>query len=578
MLTKKQTEAFLKKQMDLAELIDSQSKIDKMIAEEIEAELVYEAARSLKAFFILAWDYLEPGVPYMDNWHIDCICDHLEAVHKDQILNLIVQISPRSAKSSLCNVVFPVWRWITKPATKFITAAAIDKLAIRDTVRSRTLMRTEWFQNNFAIPTDLVFAADVNQKSRYENTRNGYRIATSVRGQGIGEGFDILVVDDPHKPKEIQSKAARQAVIEWYSGTLSTRKNSPKSKKILIHQRLHEEDLIGWCIKNEPDLWEVVNIPMRYEKKRALVSILGWKDPRTEEGEVFWKQRWPEYELKALEFSLGKAGAAAQLQQNPTPPEGSIVKHETFKYYYFQNTPEQLNRYDFLFGSWDLTFTDTGESYCVGQVWGKKGANLYLIHQYRDKMDMVEQLKAVEKMKKDFPAIRTILIEKKANGSAVVSILKTAIPGLIEIDPGSSNKEIRLNAANFSFEARNVWFPCKELNPWVKEVCNELTTFPRGEFDDIVDATSQAINWARQKGGDMSIDPLTAIEEIERQYLDEEVVLDKPNSVSGIFECPKNIKELDPKNSNYYAELEKQRGSGINRSPSIKNLRNIWST
>lgn len=491
--------SLISKQTELAALNAATNSLDQKLAPALLQEQVELGKKSFKSFFVQAWPYIDPGKPYMDNWHVDCLCEHLEAVTNGEIQNLIIQISPRSSKSSICNVAWPVWSWIKNARAKFITAAAIDKLALRDATRSRTLINSPWFQRAYAEPLGIKLSADTNQKSRYENTQYGYRIATSIAGQGIGEGFDYLVIDDPHKPKEM-GKIHRDAVIDWYTGTISTRKNSPKSAKVLIHQRLHQLDLIGWCIKNQPELYEIINIPMEFEPERKFFTSLGWTDPRTEPGEIFWKERWPIEELNALKKDLNPYGTAAQLQQNPVPREGGVIKKDWIKYYTTPYNKYNAGQYELLIGSCDLTFSDTGNSFTVGQVWGKKGPNYYLIDQFRGNMNVVKQLGMIRDMKRNYPNMRTILIEKMANGDAVVAQLQKEIQGLVPIklsEIGGGDKEVRLALASLAFESGNIYVPHPDTNPWVKEFIEELTTFPRAGNDDQCFLPDTLINTAR---------------------------------------------------------------------------------
>jgi predicted phage terminase large subunit-like protein len=504
-------------QTQLASIMAEQDLMDRRLEKELKVEMIDAAKDNLESFFKLAWDYIEPGIPYLDNWHISCICDHLSAMYRGEIQNLAVEISPRSSKSSICNVIFPVWVWVNQPEAKFITTAAIDKLAVRDSVRSRRLMQTPWFQDNFAIPLGIEFARDQNLKTRYDNTKSGYRIATSIGGAGIGEGFDYLIVDDPHKPAEINSPAAREAVIEWWGGTASTRANTPDSRRLVIHQRLHEDDLIGYLKKNEAETYDFVTIPMEFEPERKFFTSIGWEDPRTEEGAVFWPERWPKHTLEKLKKSLGEYGASAQLQQNPVPKAGGVIKRDWVKYYSVPFNKFQLCQFELILGSWDLSFSNTGNSYCVGQVWGKRGNNKYLLAQYRDKMDVVQQLQAIRQMKKDFPSIRCMLIEKKANGDAVIRMLQKEIQGLIAISPqeiGAGDKEVRLAACSVEFESSNVWFPDKSFAPWITETVNELVNFPKAQYDDIPDVVSQVLNWLATKSGLSSINVTATAEQL----------------------------------------------------------------
>ena len=175
-----------------------------------------------------AWRVVEPGTPYIHNWHIDAICEHLEAVTRQQIKNLIVNIPPRHMKSLLVAVFWPTWWWTFQPSVRFLFASYAEPLAIRDALKSRRIIQSEWYQQRWGHRFQL--AGDQNQKKRYENDHTGFRVATGVDGVATGEGGDVLVVDDPHKAKGVESAAQRQNVTEWWDKTWSTR--GPRARKL----------------------------------------------------------------------------------------------------------------------------------------------------------------------------------------------------------------------------------------------------------------------------------------------------------------------------------------------------------
>ena len=147
---------------------------------------------------------------------------------------------------------------------------------------------------------------DQNTKTRFDNDKRGSRLSTSVGSALTGEGGSIIVVDDPNAAQEAFSEATIQATIDWWDNALSTRLNDPKTGAfIVIQQRLSEDDLTGHILSKQSDDWTHLCLPMRYESDRSFVTSIGWKDPRTEEGELLWPERFGEKEVKALESSMG---------------------------------------------------------------------------------------------------------------------------------------------------------------------------------------------------------------------------------------------------------------------------------
>ena len=211
--------------------------------EKVKAE---QYRRSLKAFTKASWATIEPGVPFLNNWHIDAINEHLQAVIEGDIKRLIINIPPRHMKSLSTAVILPAWAWTRDPSMKFLYASYAASLSIRDSTKCRRLIESPWYQAHFP---DITLTSDQNQKSRFENTSSGIRLATSVGGTATGDGGDIILVDDASSASDAQSSAMRTSVLEWWDQTMQTRLNNPQTGAfVVVQQRLHESDLTGHII------------------------------------------------------------------------------------------------------------------------------------------------------------------------------------------------------------------------------------------------------------------------------------------------------------------------------------------
>lgn len=453
---------------------------------ELERELGRE---SLYAFVKLAWPILEPSTPFLDNWHIRLICEKLESVSSGECKRLIINVPPGSAKSSLVCVLWNAWDWIRNPQRKFLYTSFDARLTRRDGARTIELVTSEWFRARwgsvFGVSPDV---ADAD----FKNDRGGVRFATSVRGKTTGEHPHILVVDDPSKPKETSDKALAE-VINWWKSTIISRGNQLEIARVIIMQRLHEQDLCGWLLEGEGrDEWEVVSIPLEFDPERACVG-----DPRTEEGEIFWKSRYtPEIvaQLKGPK-GLGAKHYAAQYQQLPAP-DGGLIFQAAWLTKRWSQLPDP---YDDACLSWDMAFKDgDGADWVVGTVWLRKGADYYLVDRVRKKMGFTETVQEFVGQIAKWPRIRRRIVEDKANGTAVVDVLKRKISGLVLVNP-DGGKVARANAVTPYFEAGNVWLPNAS---WVDEYVLELVRFPLGAHDDQVDSTTQALNYLGSKTND----------------------------------------------------------------------------
>ena len=224
-----------------------------------------EAQTSLREFFRQSWPVLEPQTQCIPNWHIECIAEHLEAVSAGEIRRLIINIPPRMTKSLLVSVAWPCWEWIEAPAQRWIFCSYAGSLSTMHSLVRRNLIASPWYQERWGRRVRL--KADQNQKSEFENTASGRMTATSITGATTGKGGNRLVLDDPQDPRQAASDLERQAAIDFYTGTLSTRLDDRRRGAIvLIMQRLHEQDLTGYILSTETG-WTHLSLPMRAEKR-----------------------------------------------------------------------------------------------------------------------------------------------------------------------------------------------------------------------------------------------------------------------------------------------------------------------
>lgn len=274
-----------------------------------------ECESSLIKFTEAAWPIIEPGVPFRGNWHLDAIAEHLEAAHNGDITRLLINIPPGHCKSTIASVTFPAWSWQKNPTTRWYCSSYDAAICVRDAMRTRQILTSSWFNQRW--PGRIEFANDQNAKTYYENTARGWRMSVPV-GSGTGQHPDFVIVDDPHNVKKADSEKQRQAVIDWWDGTMSTRGKARGVRQIVIMQRLQDEDLTGHVLERaEDEGWVQLMLPARYEPARRCVTVLGFEDPRDDDGELLWPELHDEAAITRLEDVLGPARSAGQLQQRP---------------------------------------------------------------------------------------------------------------------------------------------------------------------------------------------------------------------------------------------------------------------
>lgn len=294
-----------------------------------------ECRRSFKSFVKSAWKVLEPGKELRWNWHMDALCEHLQAVMEGQIQRLVINIGPGHTKSTIVSQSFPAWVWTRKPSTRMLCASTDLPLAIRDNRNCRYLIESEWYRacygREFKLnQTMFDMSDDQNMKSYFENDHKGYRQGISVGAKGIGKRGDLLLIDDPHDPREGDVK--RLEVLEWYAQTWYSRLNDQEhGPMITVGQRIHDEDLCGRILKLGG--CEHLCLPEEFEPARRCVTSIGWCDPRDEAGELLWPDKFPTLVVTKLKENLGSFGYAAQYQQAPVPATGGTFKKEWARYF-----------------------------------------------------------------------------------------------------------------------------------------------------------------------------------------------------------------------------------------------------
>lgn len=483
---------------------------EQLTQEQINDALVTVACeRDFHTFVEEAWPTAVPGEPLQDNWHVKAICEHLQALYQGEFDNLLINIPPRHGKSVLCCVMFPSWLWVKDPVYRMIYASYSQTFAMRDSRETHRLITSPWYQARWGRRFEL--ASDADAQVRFETDKKGFRVATSPGGLGTGEGGDLIVVDDPHKADEVASDVTRQAVLDWWNVTMQSRTGRyGRTKRLVVMQRLHEMDLSGDIIGKGGYIH--LCLPQEYEKKvisvpadpasmvvvkPELPTRTGWADPRTEEGELLWPERFPREVIEATQKppKMSTVVYAGQYQQRPAPAEGGMFQRKWWRYYKVDPLALIAKAEDKCW-SWDMAFKDLqGSDYVAGTAWVRIGADFYLLpHTVHDKLGYSASRAAVKNCSAMWPDIHAKLVEDKANGTAVVEDLQHTVPGLIAIDP-RGGKESRASAMQPYCEAGNVWLPDPSLAGWVEQYVEEFRVFPNGRNDDWVDSSSQAVTW-----------------------------------------------------------------------------------
>ena len=441
--------------------------------------------RLAKARKGLSYFTLQTKPDYLFGWVHKEICDELDRFLQDvadkKSPRLIITMPPRSGKSELVSRRFPAFALGRNPELQIIATSYSSDLSQRFNRDVQRVIDDEKYFDLF--PNTRLSNSRVRTDSRgsYIRTSDLFEIvghAGAYRSCGVGggitgQGADILIIDDPIKDRaQAGSKTIRDSIWDWYTSTAYTRL-SPGGGVIVMATRWHTDDLIGRLIQRmgEGDTFRIVNYP----------AIAEHDELHCKAGEALHPERYPLSTLLQIQKTIGSRDWEALYQQHPVPDGGALFKLEWFRRWTATSLPPE---FDHTLMSWDMTFKDSKNSdYVVGQVWGKKGPNFYLLDQVRGQWDFVKTKEMVRVLAHKWPRVVRKLVEDKANGSAVISELKSTVSGFVPITPTES-KEARASSVTPYFEAGNVFIPEDSAAPWVPHYVSELLEFPAGSHDD----------------------------------------------------------------------------------------------
>lgn len=449
---------------------------------------------TLADFIPKAWDILEPGNPLQSGWYVGYIAEHLELLYSGDIKRLLINIPPRNAKSNLISIIAPCWAWTKNPGLRFIFCSYSASLSVKHSIDRRRLIESAWYQENWG--GIVSFTDDQNQKNEYENTARGHMIATSVGGTVTGKGGDIIVEDDMMNPLEAESEASRRHALSMHKHVLSNRLNNPKfGAKVIVEQRTHVNDISAYALKEEGG-YTHIELPLMFEEERTFEFPVSKKKINVLPGDFLNPERQGLKEYGESKRTMGSRAFNSQYQQKPVMEMGNILRRDWWQYWsgdWKSLMPE------FFCQCWDMTFVKTVRgSYVVGQVWAKRGNKFFLLDQIRERMDFTETLAAMVNLSARWPQATLKMVEDKANGPAVIAVLKEKLSGIVPVTPLAS-KLSRAQAVAPLIEARCVYVPDPVQFPWVGDFIEECAAFTGGdgESNDQVDAMSHALNRMR---------------------------------------------------------------------------------
>jgi len=419
-------------------------------------------------------------------------------VENGQSRYIRISMPPRLGKSFLCSVHFPLWILDRHPDWPIMSLSHSPDLAAGWGREVRRMIEEHEARLNLKIAPDAGAVTD------WETTKGGGMLSKSIRQSITGRGAKVMILDDVVKDfADAHSKFNREFVWDWWTSNSRTRLHPP-SLVIVIGTRWHEDDIIGRLgspeFDGDPDQWEVISFPAIAEEDDVLGRKIGEPllSPIVQENEDEAVVRWLD-----IKQGVGSYAWAALFQQRPAPAEGAIFMNDWWKFW----REDDFDVDDFFsrrITSWDCAFKGTDDSdFVVGQEWGVVGANRYLLRQIRGRWSFTETIKQMKAFIHN-SGVYEHIVEDKANGTAVIDVLREEIPGMIPINPTNS-KEARARAVTPEIESGNVYLPAEAH--WLPDFLSETKAFNNGTHDDQVDAMTQALTRLRGGGNVIVMNP-----------------------------------------------------------------------
>ncbi|MDD3594595.1 MAG: phage terminase large subunit [Candidatus Gastranaerophilales bacterium] len=437
-------------------------------------------AQDFNMFLEKCYNEIDGGEKYTETIATELIIDKLNYVSNGNTKRLIINVPPRTLKTTIVSIAYTAWLLGHNPTLKILCISYGDDLAKDFSFKTKQIMRSKWYKEAFP-KTRL--KQNRQQDDFFETTRNGFRKAASLGGTLTGYGADIIIIDDPQKSQDICSEKTRKSSNEIFSNTIISRLNNKNEGKIIVvAQRLHPDDFSNYVQKFGK--WDVLSIPAIEESDKSYTlsdgSIINRKTD-----DVINSELEPLEKLKEIKSGMGEFNFSAQYQQMPIPPQGNIIKYKDFAFYDILPPSEKI-----YIQSWDVA-AKTGENndYSVCVTAAVCNNIVYIVDILRYKLDFPDLLNKVKEMYKIYNAQR-VIIENSSIGPALISHLRKELV-IIPYNPTESKAD-RAITKTYLIRSRNVLLP-KNAH-WLEHFKDEIQSFPYGKHDDQVDAFTQLLD------------------------------------------------------------------------------------
>lgn len=477
---------------------------------ELRRHLMEEKMREL-AGISLAWfvryRFEAEGRPLLWSWHLDCICEHLEAVTARQIRRLLINIPPRFLKSETVSQCWQAWMIgrDNSPRSSVVSASYAANLAARDSLKTLNLIRSPWFGRVFP-----KFKLGLSKETEVEwiTTGGASRVAAGSGGPVTGQGGDHLTGDDLLKPQESNSQTIRDKINAWFGETFHTRLNDPKTgTKTIIGQRLHELDPFGYLLKQmknpEAEQWTHLCLPLENVSGKAMVIRFGKFLKVRGANELLHPQRYGPRQVTEAKVAM-QANYEGQYNQRPNKMEGGLLRPSLLVR--VDKTPQAMIR------DWGLTpyaYVDLAAKekqrhkddpdYTVIELWARDQLQRkILLHVWRQQCSMNVAAAALYALRKPW-GIRWVKGEKgplqhafRSQMTTTARLKRISSMGVLDFGEALGDKGLKVAPFEGDLNAGIIVVPAAAT--WLPDLEAEMASWPKGGHDDQVDLGGQACN------------------------------------------------------------------------------------
>ena len=393
---------------------------------------------------------------------------------------LIIECPPQHGKSMTVSESLPSWYLGRHPTENIILASYDSDFAERFCRKNKEKIKS-CGRNLFGIEIGAI-----DRAGEFElGNGKGRMISRGIMSGITGNPANLIIIDDPVKnQQEADSPAYRNRVWSEWQASLKSRL-AAKGKVVVIMTPWTDDDLAARIIRSEKNV-QLIRLPVEAEENDPLGRDVG----ESLCPELGKDNQWLN-DFKASYISDPQGGQrawTALYQCSPRQEEGNLVRRDWWKFY----DPEEQIQFGTEIISVDASFKgDDSSDYVSIQVWGKRAQDYYLRYCLNKRLNFPDTVEAIKTIYRLFPRARTVLIEEAANGSAIIQTLQREM-FIIPVTP-LGGKISRVNAISPAIESGHVFLPDPAKAPWVSDYVDQWTAFPNSKYDDMVDATSQAL-------------------------------------------------------------------------------------